>query len=609
MCILQAALPLAALSYTAFMLKRATYFTYRELFDRLPTKEELDGIIKGLNAFNTVLLTARLNTMLRHATWSRNPQDKKAFENFQLWFAAAFLDMDTKQRLESRFGNQDLTRRPVFHPMQFLNIMRLALDLADGDENAKPDTSELHSHQLGAACLMVNDLFLSEEEQQNLKTGSIDDRRKQLMLQSLASLEISNPTPVRNLFFRSYATYRIVLRDPKLLGRIRKECGGLDIEKDFETHFGITLMGWLSLVYGAQTLVLTPTQQQFVDKPETFLINRKSILQNSTPSQSQIDNFFDMLSSSFEELRAEIRRERQVDERFDVVPFKSKPFFEASPDTYACVDFGLLTEKLHNGPYFLLSNKLPKDERAKVFNAWGLLFEAYVNWLLKGLHGRHSAQFYPDTCWEDGEKSFDAVFIKSRVLAVMEHKGGFLNQDARYSNDLNRFMTDLQRKIGAGCTQLARNIGALFPETGSARMLHDIPALSNTLYVLPVLIVQDLMLRTLFINYFLNQRFQSESVQFPVRNGVTVLPLNVVQITDLENLVELAEAVDLDVLSFLHRRCNTNKEMLWELSDAMSSIPETKREGESARLQDVFRKSNDEMCSIFFKDFGPSEAG
>jgi len=41
----------------------------------------------------------------------------------------------------------------------------------------------------------------------------------------------------------------------------------------------------------------------------------------------------------------------------------------------------------------------------------------------------------------------------------------------------------------------------------------------------------------------------------------------------------------------------------------MSSIPETKREGESARLQDVFRKSNDEMCSIFFKDFGPSEAG
>jgi hypothetical protein len=127
-----------------------------------------------------------------------------------------------------------------------------------------------------------------------------------------------------------------VLLDPDLLSRIKKECGGLDIEKDFETHFGITLMGWLSL------------------------------------NQAQIDNFFDMLSSSFEELPAEIRKERKVDGRFDLVPFKSKPFFEASPDTYACVDFGLLTEKLHNGPYFLLSNKLPTDERWKVFNAWGL---------------------------------------------------------------------------------------------------------------------------------------------------------------------------------------------------------------------------------------------
>lgn len=591
------------------MLKRATYFTYRELFDRLPSKEELDSLIKGLNAFNTVLLTARLNTMLRHATSSRNPQDTKAYENFQFWFAAAFLDADTKQRLESRFGEENLTRRPVFHPMQFLNIMRLALALADGDESARPDTSELHSHQLGAACLMVNDLFLTEEEQQNLKVGSIDDRRKQLMLQSLASLETSNPTPVRNLFFRSYATYRIVLLDPELLSRIKKECGGLDIEKDFETHFGITLMGWLSLVYGAESLVLSRTQEELVNKPELFLINRKSILQSSTLNQAQVDNFFDMLSSSFEELRAEIRKERKVDERFDLVPFKSKPFFEVSPDTYACVDFGLLTEKLHNGPYFLLSNKLPTNERWKVFNAWGLLFEAYVNWLLKGLDGRQSAHFYPDTSWEDGDKSFDAVFIKSRVLAVMEHKGGFLRQDARYSNDLSKFMADLQSKIGEGCTQLARDIGALLPQTVTAKKLHKVPIPSNTLYVLPVLVVQDLMLRTPFINYFLNQRFQTEKAKFPVRKGIAVLPLTVVQITDLENLVELAEAVDLDVFSFFHRRCNENEEMLWELSDAMSSIPEAERDGQSARLQDVFKKSNDEMCSIFFKDFDPSEAG
>src|SRR5580704_423340 len=418
------------------MPKPATYFTFRELFDRLPTKEELVSIVKGLNAFNTVLLTARLSTMFRHSTWSKNPQDAKALEKFQYWFAAAFLDTETKQRLEARFGAENPARRPVFHPLQSLNVMRLALALADGDESARPDTSELSRHQLGAACLMVSDLFLSEEELQNLKTGTVDDRRKQLMLQWLASLEISNPTPLRNLLFRSYATYRIVLQDPGLLARINKECGGLDIEKDFETNFGITLMAWLSLVFGTQALLVAHTQEELLNKPEIFLINRKSILQDSTLTQNQIDNFFDMLSMSFDELRTEIRKERPVDERLDLVPFKSKPFFVTSPDNYACVDLGLVTEKMTNGPYFLLSNKLPENERGRVFKAWGLLFETYVNWLLKGLEGRHSAQFYPDTSWEDGNKSFDSVFIKRRVVAVLEYKGGFLRQDARYSNDL-----------------------------------------------------------------------------------------------------------------------------------------------------------------------------
>jgi hypothetical protein len=591
------------------MPKPAAYITYRELFDRMPTKEELGSIIKSMNAFHTVLLTARLSAMFRHATWSDHPQDAKALERFQYWFAAAFLDTDTKQRLESRLGPQNPARRPVFHPLQFLNIMRLALALADGNEDARPDISELHRFQLGTACLMVNDLFLSEEEQQNLKTGSVDDRRKQLMLQSLASLEVSYPTPVRNLFSRSYATYRIVLRDPQLLARVKKECGGLDIEKEFEERFGITLMGWLSMVFGARTALLMHTQEILLNEPEKVFINRKSILQNSALSQGQIDSFFDELSMSFDELRSEIRKERPVDERLDLVPFKSKPFFVAAPDVYGCVDFGLLTEKLHTGPYFLLSNKFPENDRPKVFQAWGLLFEAYVNWLLKGLHARHSAQFFQDTCWEDGRKSFDAVFIKSRVVAVMEHKGGFLRQDARYSNNLDKFMTDLQSKIGVGCTQLARDIAALFPETGTPRRLHNVPVPPNPLYVLPVLVVQDLMLRTPFINYFMNQRFQTERAQFPVGGSTVVLPLNVVQITDLEDLVEMAEAFDFDVLGFLHQRCNTNKEMLWELSDAIRSIPDPNRNQPSPRLEDIVNKFNDEMCSILFKDFASSEAG
>jgi len=600
------------LSGTIFakMPKPATYITFRELFDRLPTKEELNATMKGLNAFNTVLLTSRLNTMFRHSMWTKNPQDVNSIEKFQRWFALVFFDQETKQRLESRFGEQNPLRRPVCHPLQLLNVMRLALCVSEGDDSARPDTAQPYTHQLGTASLMVNDLFLTAQEQENLKVGSNDDRRKQLMLQWLPSIEISNPTPLRNLLFRSFGTYGIALRDPQLLARIRKECGGLNIEHDFEALLRIPLMGWLSLVFGVQSLFLIRTQEEFMNKPELFLTNRRTILQDSNLTQSQIDSFFDMLSMSFDELRLEMQKERPVDERLDIVPFKSKPFFATSVDNYACVDLGLLTEKLHNGPYFLLSNKMPEKERWKVFNAWGLVFEFYVSWLLTSLSGRHAAVLYPDTCWEDDKrKAFDALFVKKRMVAVMEFKGGFLPQDARYSNDLDTFMDALQTRIGAGCRQLARDIAAWFPENGEGRKLLDVTVPSNTLFVLPVLVVQDLMLRTPFINYFLNQRFQSERTSFPVKHGIEVLPLSVVQITQLENLIEMAEAFDLDVMNFLHRRCQLDREMLGELQDFISAIPEAKQGRCSPRFQEIFEKSNDEMCAILFREGKGRQAG
>jgi hypothetical protein len=298
-----------------------------------------------------------------------------------------------------------------------------------------------------------------------------------------------------------------------------------------------------------------------------------------------------------------MQKERPVDERLDIVPFKSKPFFATFVDNYACVDLGLLTEKLHNGPYFLLSNKFPEKERWKVFNAWGLVFEFYVNWLLKSLSGRHSAVLHPDTCWEDDKrKAFDALFVKKRMVVVMEFKGGFLPQDARYSNDLNTFMDALQGRIGAGCHQLARDIATLFPASGEPRKLLDVTVPSNTLFVLPVLVVQDLILRTPFINYFLNQRFQSERTTFPVRRGIEVLPLSVLQITHLENLIEMAEAFDLDVMNFLHRRCQLDTEMLGELQDFISAIPEAKQDRCSPRFQEIFEKSSNDMCAILFRE-------
>ena len=109
------------------------------------------------------------------------------------------------------------------------------------------------------------------------------------------------------------------------------------------------------------------------------------------------------------------------------------------------------------------------------------------------------------------------------------------------------------------------------------------------------------MLRTPFVNYFLNQQFQVERNKFPSKKCIDVLPLNVVQITDLENLVEMAEAFDLDVMNVLHRRCQESKDLLKEVPDVVSEV-DSKRELTSKRFNEIFQKSNDEMCAVLFRE-------
>jgi hypothetical protein len=219
------------------------YITYSELYDRRPTADEMHALLKGLNAFHTIVFLSRMSTMLRHAALSPNQQD---VGSFQRWFAMVFFDEETKVRIEGRFGREQADRRPTCHPLQLLNMIKLSCLYCEGSDDARVDTSDRHRHDLGTACLMMNDLFVTPEEVQDINVGPHDERRKQLMVQSLAQIELGNPTSLRNLLFRSYAMYRIALQDTTLLDQIKKECGDLDIEREFEEITGVPIMHWLT---------------------------------------------------------------------------------------------------------------------------------------------------------------------------------------------------------------------------------------------------------------------------------------------------------------------------------------------------------------------------
>ncbi len=98
-----------------------------------------------------------------------------------------------------------------------------------------------------------------------------------------------------------------------------------------------------------------------------------------------------------------------------------------------------------------------------MFSAWGLLFEKYVGWLFAGLQGRHGNVFLSDISWKNGDKSFDGLLLKGHIIAVMEYKGGFLRQDAKYALDREKTLADIESKyVAKGCHQLALHLERMF---------------------------------------------------------------------------------------------------------------------------------------------------
>lgn len=442
------------------------YHLYSELFDTRPRLEDVLSILQPLDRTNTALLLSRVNTHIRHTFQEPTRENLEWLQGFLL---RNFLDEDAFRRLQERFPTERLEDRPLFHPTQILNVIRLVLR-GCGASDRKPDQNEGDRFKLGAACLMMSDLLQTEEEAQKITQGNDDERMRNLMAQMLSPFEVLNPAKPAHLLFRSYAQFRILLKDPVVRQNISNTCRGFDFASQFEEAAGISLDKWIALVFAAYSSYLGRSKDQLVSQPELFIINRKSFISLSQVSQAEMDAFLRTVSTTIEELRGAVLAEGSSDPRFDFVPFRARPLFETVEQNFACTDPAFLLEKIHAGAFWLISDQLAVAERSDLFTAWGKLFEHYVNWLLQGASNLPAA-FFPFPAWEGGGESFDGAFLKESVLVPMEYKGGFLLREAKYAGSPDALIPELERKVVVGCEQLARKIGQLFDKDRSRRKL------------------------------------------------------------------------------------------------------------------------------------------
>jgi len=573
------------------------YITYRNLFDRMPSWEEIIALVKGLPMLTAAAMLMRMNMGLRFALQEPN---RPNFGRLQQVMVNDFTDDETYRRLQERFASAD--QRPLFVPLAVLNVLRLVLTYSREAEPLTTEDIPTLRYSLGTACLMMNNLLLSAEEEQQITQGDEDARRLALLVQTLAPFELASPPLNSHLLFRYGVMFRTLLDDRAVRARIVTECRGFDFKHEFNTLTGITLERWLHVVFAIYNYCLRGGNV-FDPHLEFFFFDPNTSAAQLQVTTLELDAVLKSLSAPLNALRQEIAQEVPTDPRFDFVSFRSHPLVPVATNRLACIDLAFLLEKLHSGVHWVMHDAYDnqRSRRDDLFKAWGILFEEYVHWLLLGTESTLPMTYFRPR-WEEGGESFDGMLLQGDVLVPMEYKGGFLARGARYSGNAEEFTKDVDRKFGAGCHQLASKLNLLFAqEESQRRKITDAPPLTHVRAVVPVLVLQDNILRGPFLNWYLNRQFQNELTCLSLRPDIVVRPLSVVNVFELETMVNSSEASGFDFIYGLHHRAVRDRDMLSELQEFMMQFPTYGRK-QSARWMRVYEELQRSLFGYLFHE-------
>ncbi len=123
---------------------------------------------------------------------------------------------------------------------------------------------------------------------------------------------------------------------------------------------------------------------------------------------------------------------------------------------FTCIAFPFLVEKLASGIYHTILSSWSKGDgdRSNFQGYWGKAFEQFVNDRLReefpvsALANRLYTNPYFHKKKNSSIEVSDAIINYGDTLVLVEHKGGHLSIDEKYSDDTEKLLTGVAEKFG-----------------------------------------------------------------------------------------------------------------------------------------------------------------
>jgi len=507
-----------------------TYPTWKELFGKHPTEADLIDQIRPLDRLHSVWLLARINILL---ALDRFHSDEKRTVQLQRYLVNLLIGEELFQDLKRRFGSERLEERQPFHSLQVLTLMKMIVLEGAKSGGLRPDIDIDAAHRLGRCLIMANDFLFTPEHMRHIRRErpSINRKRIALQLQVGSGLEVNNPPTINTSIVRSEIIFGEILT---------KISCSLDIRSLFQLRSGMTLDDYIDHVFGLLTYYISLDFEKLIENPGLACVNLNTFFAEAP--KDIVSKFWATELASIDGLENSLKEPTKLKPYHDFIAMRKRPVLEVEAENGIPMHVGFVQEKLESGLFWAIFNSLKTaEERSSLFSDWGHLFEEYVSRILDQCcaGAKESYVRFPKFL-DNGDEAFDGVISEGKYWIVMEYKGGFLNSVAKYGEDEEEFIRDLERKFGsekgAGIEQLVRKIGAVFSADPKQRRPLDGMDSSEVRIVVPVLIVQESYVSSeVTVPYLVDIFGNLKRRQHLERKVIYTFPL-ILDVSDIETL-------------------------------------------------------------------------
>ena len=486
------------------------------------SEEDLAEILRSFNSRDILIALARINLLLQSS------------DNFAKCESILRKNFCTPVLLNAIDASEKLRDRIIFNRESTLYLLSKSVSVSNPSSPHAPDATVGSRNNLARCYLIANALM--EAKSTAVTAGPSRQQRTTSVAELIPSREYAiNPSPWPHI-------KRSLVRSEEYWSRLnlKMKARTFDVCETFSRSTGLTRKDYQYLIFGLLTVALKFSQTEILNGSALFIDTKQH--PRLTPLYNKL---LKHICISIDELASTLHGEEKFSLPIEFRAWRKFPLVKLHENEIFSIDNGFLKDKLETGVFWIIRDKLEKDEKDKgnqIIQLQGEVFEGYAASIIeRGINAQTPSRV--ETCirspkyiQKTEKECTDIAVCDGEALTLLECKSPVLAARTKFSNNFSNFRNGIRRNVMKGIKQLSNAIQLLgHAKESEMREVQGID-MSTVKKIYPVLVLSDPIFSLVFMNRYFNFEFKNIVRYCDLKPHLKIMPLSVLTVEDLEYL-------------------------------------------------------------------------